>query len=179
MTREEWLIKAATALNERLLHTELPALKVSVGWPKGVRSGHALGQCWSKKASQDGDSYHIFVSPQLIDPIEVLRVLLHELVHAAVGTEEGHRGAFPKLAKRMGFEPPWTSTPASLGLIEALGEVLRGMGDTFPHPGLNPPIKKQATRMKLWVCPCGIKIRRAGELHARCLDCNNDFERGE
>jgi len=177
-TREEWLLKAAEVLNGRLLHEELPLLKVSVGWPKGVRSGHALGQCWSKKASQDGDSYHIFVSPVIQDTVEVLRVLLHELIHAAAGTEAGHKGTFAKMAKRVGFEQPWTSTPATLGLLEVLKELVKELG-SFPHPGLNPPMKKQTTRMKLWVCACGVKIRRAGDLHAKCLDCNSEFEREE
>jgi hypothetical protein len=174
-TREEWL-EAAMGLLWALLPDQptRPAIKISVGWPKGANDKVTLGQCFNKRMSMDGECAHIFISPKQVEPLEVLRTVLHEMIHAVVGTEEGHRGKFAVMARQVGFEKPWTATPLSEALKLSLGELVKGLGD-YPHIGLNPAVKKQGTRMKLWVCSCGVKLRRAGKLNAQCLDCETLF----
>jgi hypothetical protein len=173
VTREEWLEAAVAELESRL--PPLPELKLSVGWPKGTRKH--LAQCWSAKRSKDQRTNHIFVSPVLDDPVQVLQSLLHELVHAAVGTEAGHRKPFSQLAGKLGFLKPWTATPMGEALRQELTELAEKLGE-YAHVQLTER-EKQKARMKLWECSCGVKIRRAGELNAQCLDCDTKFEAQE
>jgi len=172
-TREQWLNEAAG----RLLVAFFPAaagrpLKLSFGWPKGSRK--AVGECYHTESSVDHSTHHIFISPKLTLPGDVLHVLLHELVHAVVGVKEGHRGAFSKAAKKVGLTKPWTATTPDAELQAKLGKLSDELGE-LPHIGMIPEPKKQTTRMKLWECSCGMKIRRAGELNARCLECGSNF----
>lgn len=182
VTRESWLEAATSRLYDQHLAPAgaglLPPLKLSIGWPKGGSGKKVrLGECWYGESCADTRTHHIYITPALAEPVEVLRVLLHELVHAAVGAAAKHRGKFAKLAGRVGFESPWTSTPASAGLVEALTTLAAKLG-AYPHVVLHPRVvKKQTTRMILWECAHGVKIRRAGKLNARCLDCGEMFVR--
>src|SRR5690606_40933556 len=90
--REDWLQRATLELRDRFTAAEFPLpekLHLSVGFPAkgglGARK-RVVGQCWPGTVSADG-VHHIFISPLLGDAVEVLAVLVHELVHAAVGTE--------------------------------------------------------------------------------------------
>lgn len=179
-TREEWLEAAAARLACLLpAGYVLPPLKLSVGFPKGARGGHAIGQCWAAQCAADGKTAHIYVSPEVHEAVEACRVLLHELVHAIVGAEARHKGAFIKLARALGFEAPWTRTPASAGLMEHLTHCASELG-AYPHVQLCPPLKaKGKSRLLLYECACGRKVRAAGTqepLRARCLDCGTDFQ---
>lgn len=132
------------------LRHSIPEVYVSVSFPTtGARSGKTIGQC--HYTSKDGNP-HLLVHPYLDDPIAVLETLLHELVHAVVGGEAGHRGAFKRLAEELGFEAPMTSTPASPELNWALTRVAeRGLGP-YPHAALRRVMAKQTTRQKKIVC---------------------------
>jgi len=37
--------------------------------------------------------------------------------------------------------------------------------------------KKVGSRLKLYVCSCGVKVRCAVELNAKCLNCNTEFKK--
>lgn len=135
-TREKWLIAAAAGLGDLLVAVgaTVPAkLLVSVGWPYGSR--RAIGQCWSAPASADGETIQIFVSPVLgKDVVQLLQVLLHELVHASVGTACKHAGEFKRVARAVGLEGKLTATHVSEGTelhakLAALGETL----GEYPH----------------------------------------------
>jgi len=165
MTREEWL----NTLTENLRPlfdaadaTVPDRLRVSVGWPsaRGLSpKKRTIGQCWSPECSKD-HATEIFISPYLGDGGEVAETLLHEMIHAAVGTAEGHKGAFVEVAKKLGFTQPWKSTPASLGLKERLQGLLPG---EYPHAALDSiagGLKKQSTRLVKVVCSaCGYTLR--------------------
>ena len=114
MNREEWLINATSALGVMIAeqgHT-LPEVRVSVGFPKtGGKGNNVIGQCWSGACSEDARP-QIFIHPTLTESTRVLDVLLHELVHATVGTECGHKGAFKQLATGLGLEGKMTATIA-------------------------------------------------------------------
>lgn len=192
-TREQWLRAAAEQYLAPMLplrekpktddpltpaadwELRLPPFKVSVGWPKGARK--AIGQCFPGIACQDGATHHMFISPALEVAGDVLHVLLHELIHAAVGTTAGHKGPFVKLCKAVGLVKPWTATTPSEGLAERLAEIAKSLGP-YPHVMLNwNERKKQPTRMLLYECPEGIKIRHAGkDLNATCNDCKQLFK---
>jgi len=161
MTREEWLNLAATALHPMLLQhgaTWPEKIRVSVGFPLGKRS--AIGQCWASTASKDGHA-EIFIHPQMDDRAQVLRVLLHELIHACT-PGDGHKKGFAKIAKSLGFKKPLTKdVPPEERLTIALGHIAKEM-PAYPHAALDAYTepKKQNTRMLKLECPeCGYIAR--------------------
>lgn len=139
MTREEWLRRAARALapliNEHLpgdTKLDLSGMMVSAGFPK-YGSSRAIGQCWHKTNTSDGTT-HIFVCPTLTEDLRVMDVLLHELIHFAVGTECGHRGEFRRVAQGVGLAGKMTATVVEPdsdlhNRLKAIGEKL----GAYPH----------------------------------------------
>ena len=75
-----------------------------------VKNGH-IGQCWARKSSEI-DVNQIFVSPTLIDPVEVLDTLVHELVHDVGDSQNKHGKEFKKICIRMGLVGPMRSASA-------------------------------------------------------------------
>lgn len=178
ITREAWLHAAIDALRPRFAEVGLPLpakVHVSVGFGYGAKreSAVVLGQCWARRASEDGVN-HIFISPELDDTARVLDVLMHELIHAADDCAHGHRGAFAEAATRLGLEGPMTATTASVTLAAEMITLADSLGD-YPHgrlaaskvPARTPvdpkgkPIPshsgpgKQGTRMLKVVCANG------------------------
>jgi hypothetical protein len=84
MTREEWLKKAVRSMRPLLRKADI---KMRAKWQVSVSlasSRTAIGQCWYEAASASGKTANIFVCPTVGDPVEVLGVLLHEMIHAAL-----------------------------------------------------------------------------------------------
>jgi len=180
-TREEWLNEAGLRIGKMVAGAAgnpVPRLYVSVGFPKGAkggRGGRAVGQCWDGSSSKDG-APHVFVCPTIDDPVEVLAILLHEQVHAAVGCKEGHRGRFVKTMKAAGMVKPWTSSVPGEVLAGNLKDIAAGLGP-YPHSALIPKLKvKPGSRLRLWVCSCGVKVRVASDdFEATCDLCATSF----
>jgi hypothetical protein len=134
-TREEWLIKATALLKPtfKKLNAPIPAkLMLGCGWPRGGKA-EVIGQCFGKTWTGD-ETTHIFISPTQANDIEVLAILAHELVHAAVGCEEGHKGRFKKVARELGLEGKLTATTVSekSPLYPLLQEISKKLGK-YPH----------------------------------------------
>lgn len=164
-TREQWLEAAVEVVRPWFEEVGAPLperVRVSCGWPsKGARS-RAIGECWSPECSAAG-VHEIFVSPKLDDLCEVLAVLVHECVHAAVGLECGHKGAFKRTATALGLEGKMTATTAGPVLLERMQAVIAKCGD-YPHlklePGETSGPKKQGTRLLKVECDsCGYTVR--------------------
>jgi hypothetical protein len=142
-TREQWLNRLARKLRPLFGDAGVPLpdkVRITCGWPSHGGLGisgtmsRVIGECWSPKASRDGHA-EIFISPLLDDatgPHGVGATLVHELVHATVGNECGHRGAFKRVAEAVGLEGPMTATHAGGRLRELLGILLLGCGP-YPH----------------------------------------------
>jgi hypothetical protein len=166
-TREEWLRAAVDHLRPTFAaqgNPLPPALQVSVGFPSVgalARRTRRVGECWSPQASLDG-LHQLFISPLLAEPVLVLAVLAHELVHAAVGTPARHGPRFRRAALALGLRGRMTATVAGPDLQARLEELARLLGE-FPHAGLlarDPDRKKQGTRLLKIVCPsCGYTAR--------------------
>lgn len=163
-TREQWLELAVLKLRPIFAEAgaDLPNVRVSVGWPsRGGVGGKrkVIGQCWKSIVATDKVS-QLFISPVLgEDPVQMLGVLVHELVHAWDDCESGHKGAFGKMARKLGLEGKLTATTVNLesDLGRQLAGVLDELGD-YPHAALNPlemekQRPKQSTRMIKIVCP--------------------------
>jgi hypothetical protein len=149
-TREEWLVAAGQALDKKFFAGsgyDLPNYRTSCGWAKG--SASAIGQCFNKTQSAD-ETFEIFVCPTQADPLVVVATLLHELIHAAVGTEEGHKGKFRTLAKEFGFAGKMTATFAEAGTeLHTTLVTLHGRLGDYPHAVMTK--KKKATKPTRWV----------------------------
>jgi hypothetical protein len=160
-TREQWLakaIKALTPLFEKHGFKVPEKMRCGVGFPRGARN--AIGQAWSPKASAD-ETHEMFISPVLADPMRVLDVLLHEMAHHVVGTDEGHKAAFKRCATLVGLTGKMTATVASEDLLPVLQGIATRLGE-YPHAVLSPKdkAKKQSTRLKKMEClDCGLIIR--------------------
>ena len=196
MNREEWLSQGAAHL--RAYVYDFPAVRISCGWPSTkarASSGKRIGECWSTECSAEGVN-QIFISPLLHKSVEVLAVLTHELVHAAVGVEVGHKGKFTKLARQVGLEGKPTATYAGAKLEGKLSVIVESIG-LYPHEEFTPSDKerkKQGTRMiKLECGGCGYVARTTrkwiavgvpvcccgGEFEVDGLDDEDESEDGE
>ena len=128
MTREEWLGKMVARLRpefEKKGAAVPEKVRASCGFPSKsalANKARRLGEAWSDKNSED-QSWEVFISPLLKDSIEVAGILVHELVHTAVGIECGHRGPFKRVAVAMGLEGKMTATTAG----EQLKSLLTGI----------------------------------------------------
>jgi hypothetical protein len=180
--REEYLRLAVQRLAPLFeqVGAPLPAdIAVSVGFPSTAaraRKEQRTGECWSPDRSA-AKRHEIFISPVLGDASEALAVLVHELAHAAVGAKDGHRGRFPKVAKKLGLQPPMRATTAGPELKARLNALIADLGP-YPHAALDasrPERKPQATRLLKVVCPdCGAVDRTTATRISRGLpwcDC--------
>jgi hypothetical protein len=167
-------------------------VRISIGFPRGMHGGKkAIGQCWSHKASSDG-YYEIFASPELGNDgkpkpsatADMLETVAHEMVHATVGTECGHKGAFRICAMTVGFEGPMTHTPAGPGMKAHIAAIVAKLGE-YPAGALNAAMrKKQGTRLikcqcdecdytarvtRKWIAEAGTPICPTDEVPLRCV----------
>jgi hypothetical protein len=171
MTREDWLMAALPKIKDLLISApDFPTPLFSIGLPH-VRSlsakQRAIGECWSTRCTDTGQAT-IFISPTLESPVEILAVLMHETIHAALNNKGGHRGRFAEIAKASGLLPPMTATTPGPDLLLRLHAIAADLGD-MPHARLNATEiererKKQTTRQRLYECAnCGQKIRAAAD----------------
>lgn len=147
--REGWLSALVESMRPLFVAAGHPlpeAVLVSFGFPsKGgmSRKKRTIGQCWSHTVCEDKVTPHVFLHPELPahdkSPASPAadEVLAHELVHAAVGVECKHRGAFKRCALAIGLEGKMTSTRPSAELHAFLGELTAALGEC-PHKRLSP-----------------------------------------
>ena len=165
--RQRWLERVVIHLRQHFHECwwNVPDnIKVSVGIPKGMHgSKKAIGQCWSDKASSDG-FYEIFSSPELGKEVEVIATMAHELVHATVGIEAGHKGKFKQCAIAIGLAGKMTATVAGDGLIPVINKIISMVGP-YPAGKLNINNRKKVkTYMIKCQCPeCGYTVRTTAQ----------------
>ncbi|MBO6507332.1 MAG: SprT-like domain-containing protein [Roseibium sp.] len=160
--REAWLLRLASELDTKLFGEEMPVYRVTCGWPsRGATSQkkRTIGQCFCPTASTDGTA-ELIVSMWLDDPMEVAATLAHEMIHAIVGIEAGHKGPFRALALQIGLEGKMTATTAGEAFKQTVQPILDELGP-YPHAKLDPKSgpKKQSTRLIKAECGCGYTVR--------------------
>ena len=163
-TREEWLKDLAEMMMDAFNIRPTTKWAVSCGWPKGSRGGNkAIGQCWDPVMS-DGAVAEMFISPTLSAAREVAHVLAHEIVHAFVGTEEGHKGEFKTVARRIGLEGKLTATHGGEEFYQVVDPFLKTLGG-YPHSAMKNQKrgkgkKGPGSRLIKAFCPCcGYTVR--------------------
>jgi len=165
-TREEWLqnVTGHMAGWYADLGYPLPKVRIAIGFPSTGRRGRRIGECWDQGASADS-TFEIYIRPDLAEPEEVAAVLGHELVHAAVGLECGHKGPFRKVAVAIRLEGKMTATVAGPAFLAAVAPILAAVGP-LPHArlalGQSSGPKKQKARLLKAECQhqeCGYNVR--------------------
>jgi hypothetical protein len=160
LERQQWLEAAVEALRTRFADAgyRVPEkVRVSIGWPKRAASCGAIGECWSTAASSDAHN-ELFISPELTEAARILGVLGHEMVHATVGTDAGHRKPFKRCANAIGLQGPMRATIESAEFV-AWAEMLVDRIGPYPA-GFLTDSKKQGTRLQRCECPgCGYLAR--------------------
>ena len=168
MNREAWLEKGVEQLNDRVFSPcgkSADDVRVSVGFPAGARphtredgsiSG-AIGQCWDNSVSAGGFN-EIFISPVVEDSVHALDILAHEMVHAIVGTNAGHKGPFKRLAVEIGLTGKMTATKPGPELTKTLESIVADIGE-YVHKKVTPEAKAKKKGSRL------VKVE--------CTDCDN------
>src|SRR5690348_15284967 len=180
--REAWLQAAASFLFDHIAAQGLPRInvRVSCGWP--VRGGASrrrpvIGQCSPPSLCSDGTP-QIFISPRLSESVEVLGTLLHELLHASVGCQHGHKKPFSQAARKVGLAGPPTATVVGESLRPLLVSYVEQVGP-YPHAAITvKPKEKVGSRLRLYQCGCTppVKVRVASDSFAAvCLHCDKEF----
>ena len=143
-------------------------IKVTCGWPSksaGRSSKRRIGECWDKSASAAGN-VEMIISMVLDNTIQVLDVLAHECVHAAVGNECGHKGPFRTLALSLGLEGKMIATTAGPKLLKKFTAIKQRLGK-YPHAAIDFSNRtKQSTRMIKLQCAaehCGMIFRTSSK----------------
>lgn len=163
-TREEWLTFVSNQLRPHFVRVKAPipvAVRFALGFTGAGYRSKAIGECWDTKSSGDRHA-EIFIKPDQDDPVKVGGILAHELVHAAVGVKEGHKGRFRSTCKALGFEGPMRSTlPGKVMQREVMDPILKLAG-VLPHKKMSfkSGKKKQGTRLLKAECAtCGYTVR--------------------
>ena len=130
-------------------------LNISCSWPHrgGVaRKQRVIGQCWSNMSSAANDA-ELFISPMIDDGLEAAEVIVHELLHAAVGTRHKHDRTFAAGCARIGLEGKPTATEAGDELRSKLQGILLAF-PPYPHAKLayEAPLKSDRNRQLKVYC---------------------------
>lgn len=163
--RESWLAEASDMLLDEVIipvcesHRVKPLLRVSCGWPRGSRGSKSRrGHTYLREDSSDGLN-EIFISPEIAEPLIVLDVLTHELIHAVLDNNTVHSGEFRVIARKIGLEGPLHTTHAGPELTQGFNILVDDLG-LYPHAPIQAPVKKQATRQIKCECiECGLIAR--------------------
>ena len=153
ITREEWLRKGVSLLQKEFFapqnYTLPKKLEVTCGFAKG--GADTIGQCWDASATEDGTT-HMFVCPTQNDPVAVLQIVLHEMIHASIGIDKKHGKEFRKLALEFGMAGKMRATYAEEGseLYSRLSNIAQELGN-YPHSKINLKKKQKTPSETKWV----------------------------
>lgn len=175
--REAWLNHVARRMAPMFaaLNAPLPGrIRIAIGFTSTGQRGKRIGECWDTSCSED-EHFVIFIRPDLVEsadlmPMQVAAILAHELVHAAVGLDAGHRKPFRDVAVGIGLKGPMRSTTAGPHFEKSVTPILDEAGP-LPHarlrtkpdadssddgeaPGIKTTAPKKQTRRHI-KCKCG------------------------
>jgi hypothetical protein len=166
VNREAWLWDIVGMIEPRFtkIGLAIPPLHISVGFPSRnalSMKKRVIGQCYPGLTSEDNKP-QLFISPLISDTVEVVGVVMHEVLHAAVGTEFGHRKEFSVPARRLGLAGKPTATFPDAELKEWIEKEVAAKIEAYPHPKLvaSGKFKPQGTRLLKAACTeCGYTTR--------------------
>ena len=172
-TRESWLRSATAALRPYFdsCGFVIPDnIRFAIAFPSTGRRGARIGECWHSSTSDDGN-FEIIIRADIADPVEVLGVLVHELVHVVLPVDAGHGKLYRDAAIKLGLEGPMRHAMPNHLLRPRLVELAESLG-ALPHARLNiergrdnrpaDQPKKQRARLLKAECAghgCGYTVR--------------------
>lgn len=168
MTREQWLNALAKRLRPIVAEHHsgdfTDKLRLSCGYPTHGVKGNTIGQCIYPQSSADSHT-EIFVRPDIADPAEVAYIVVHELIHAALGPGYGHGPVFKKLALACGLTGKMKATVATEQLKARVAPILEKLGP-YPHsplvvkPSRSTSVAKGNKAQRNVTCPhCGFQAK--------------------
>jgi hypothetical protein len=153
-SRESWLRAGAEELRpdfEKLKLSLPDKIRYSIAFTSTGKRGHVPGQCWPAEASDD-QHYEVIIRIDKDDPVEILGILVHELIHTLLPTTE-HSKEFKLIARRIGLEGGMRHTKPTPLLMQRLQTIAANLGP-LPHAKLNysrvpgAPKKQQSRHLK-------------------------------
>lgn len=158
-SRESWLRAATNELRPHFEQCGYPLpdkFRFAIAFTSNGRKSKQPGELWHAETSAD-QHYELFIRADLSDPVEVLGVLIHELVHAVLPLDAGHGRLYKEAALKIGLHGPMRQAMPGPLLQPRVNELAAALGP-LPHAKLNiergpsnkGPIdrpKKQGTRM--------------------------------
>jgi len=166
-TREGWLLAATNELRPHFADHGfiLPdKIRHALAFTSTGKRGRMAGECWHAESSGD-QHYEIYIRPDKDDPVEVLGVLVHELIHTLLPPTVKHGKQFRDIASLVGLQGKMQQTIPSPLLLEKLKTIAANLG-TLPHAKLNftsasESPKKQAKKWLKAECgaSCGYSVR--------------------
>ena len=191
-TRQTWIddaIAEARPIFKAAGHPLPRKLRASCSWPvsgalRKKNGSRTIGQCFYPEASAAGYT-EIALSWAVDKPVEVLAIIWHELVHAALDADAGHGPRFKALATALGLTGKMTATEAGPELTKTLKAIAKRLGK-YKHDAVDVAKihKPQTTRMVKAECgTCGYTVRTSMKWIEIAIptcpdeDCsNNGFE---
>ena len=190
ITREEWLQKAMHKIYNEVfkpkgIKVDIKNIQVACSFVIGSRNSQykTHGDCWTKESSTGGFN-EIHIVPTVDDPITVLDILTHEMVHASDNCGSGHGKIFKQRCLLIGMNGSKSMKTACAGepLLLKFDAMVKELGE-YPHKAMDiEGRKKQTTRNKKIYCrSCGWSFRTSGlniakmfehDLTPDCLACS-------
>jgi hypothetical protein len=172
--RESWMKAAERELAPYFTSCgfELPPkIRYAIAFPSTGKNGRRIGECWHPVTSGDGH-FEVIIRADIADPVEVLGVMTHELVHAVLPPDAGHGPKYKEAAIKIGLEGQMRHAMPNQLLRPKLEAIAESLGP-LPHAALNLDYardgsrpadkpKKQGTRMLKAECKqdeCGYTVR--------------------
>ena len=172
-SRESWLRSATAELRPYFdsYGYKIPEnIRYAIAFPSTGRAGARIGECWHSSTSDDGN-FEIIIRADIADPVEVLGVLTHELIHAVLPADAGHGKLYKDTAIKIGLEGKMRHAMPNQLLRARLAELAESLG-ALPHAKLNidrgrdnrpaDKPKKQRARLLKAECTgegCGYTVR--------------------
>lgn len=181
---------------------QVQAVKLVYGsGPNGTR-GVTFFKRWSNGKPEPQPFVEISAFGQE-NAVQVAGTTLHELAHVIAGWQAGHGPAWKEACETLGLRNAKASdtcycramfTPRLREALAKLGEPTDGKPvplEGMPQIKLKPCHagmgvrsgkvvrgKGAGSRLRLWECTCGVKVRIASDdFQAVCLRCDTNFER--
>jgi hypothetical protein len=165
-TSESWLRAATDELRPYFakLGYNLPEkIRFSIAFTSTGKRGNIPGECWHPEASEDGH-YKIIIRADTSDPVEIMGILIHELVHALLPPSVKHGKEYRQIAVRVGLEGEMRHARPDPILRERVQAIVANLG-TLPNAKLNyaaisdRPKKQKNRHLKAECSSCGYGIR--------------------
>lgn len=135
--RESWLEAATNELRpyfEQHGYTLPEHIRFAIAFTSGGKRGME-GECWHAQLSSD-KHFEIIIKADNDDPMQVLGILVHELIHTLLPLSVKHGKEFREIALKIGFEGKMAHPELTPRLKQHLETIAKSLGH-LPHASFN------------------------------------------